>query len=227
LKKGLKGIKSNSITKTMTTSIQTPAKVSKRVSKAVPITVEPTPVPVVEPVIEPVVEETPVETPEEETTVETQINALREKLSDITKVINEQLKVFKTVDQELKKLSVIAKKEFKKKAKKNASKKPSNNGFNAPVKISNELADFLKVPRGSEMRPPQVSSLINKYANENGLKQENNKAYYNCDSKLKKLLGPLVHPIKISSPELGLGVSIFNLNSYLKTHYTKIPVVQA
>jgi chromatin remodeling complex protein RSC6 len=64
--------------------------------------------------------------------------------------------------------------------------------------------------------------MFSHYAIENGLKDETNKAIYKCDDKMKKLLGPLVHPIKKSEPQLGNGVSIFNLNSYLKHHYTKV-----
>jgi chromatin remodeling complex protein RSC6 len=227
----LREVKSNSSIKKMTTFVPGKTQTAKapkamKVKKEVPAPT-PEPVPVVEapvPVVEapvPVVVESD-ENSVDENSVENQISVLRDTISNIEKNIVGQLKVFKTIDQELRKLSLHVKKEFKKKAKKSTKKKPSNNGFNAPVLISKELASFLGVPEGTTMRPPQVSSLINKYANENGLKQETNKAYYNCDDKLKKLLGPLIYPIKASEPSLGNGVSIFNLNSYLKTHYTKV-----
>jgi chromatin remodeling complex protein RSC6 len=226
----LKDKKLNKSIKSMTVEAQQPVQVKrvrsmKKTPKPVPV-VEPTieePIPVVEPTIEepiPVVEPT---IEENDNLFETKLVDLRAQLASVIEEFAEKTKVFKTIDQELKKLSILAKKEFKKKSKK-SKKGISNSGFNAPVIISDALAQFLGLPNGSQIRPPQVSSLISKYANENGLKDETNKAVYQCDEKLKKLLGPLIHPIKKSEPELGNGVSIFNLNSYLKHHYTKIVV---
>jgi chromatin remodeling complex protein RSC6 len=157
----------------------------------------------------------------EEDSFESRLDTLRVSLQTFSAEIAEKLKTVKSIEHELKKLSVLAKKEFKKKSKK-SKKGVSNSGFNAPVLISDELASFLKMPKGSVLRPPQVSSLISKYATEHDLKEESNRAIYKCDNKLKKLFGPAVHPIKKSEPELGNGVSIFNLNSYLKRHFTKI-----
>lgn len=233
----LKGIKSRQVTTRdkMNTVIATPEQATPKVGKrgrvakvnpvvaaaSVGVPVVETPPPVVEePVAEPVSEAAS----EEDVSVEKQIDALRETLNANVKEITEKLKVFKTVEHELKKLAVLAKKEFKKKAKKSGTKKTSNHGFNALVKISNELADFLNLPHGSVIRPPQVSSLISKYAIERGLKEEGNKAVYKCDAKMKKLLGAPIYPVKKSEPALGMGVSIFNLNSYLKPHFTKIEV---
>jgi chromatin remodeling complex protein RSC6 len=212
----------------MTTETSQPIRTGKRLSKKTKQVVEPVveePV-VEEPVVEePVVEEPVVEEPvvsEDEPSVEVQINTLRNLINDSVKQIKDNLAVFKTIDQDLKKLSVTAKKFMKKKEKRLNSRKNVNNGFNALVKISDELADFLNLPHGSEIRPPQVSSLISKYAIENNLKNEANKSIYICDNKMLKLLGPSRFPIKKSDPSLGMGVSIFNLNSYLKPHFIKI-----
>lgn len=215
----------------MTTETSQPIRTGKRLSKKTKPVVE-TPVepePVVETPVEPepvietpvVVEEEPAVS-EDEPSVETQINTLRNLINDNVKQMKENLAVFKTIDHELKKLTVTAKKFMKRKEKKLNSRKNVNNGFNALVKISNELADFLNLPHGSEIRPPQVSSLISKYANEHNLKDQSNKAIYLCDAKMLKLLGPAKYPVKKSDPSLGMGVSIFNLNSYLKPHFIKI-----
>lgn len=177
--------------------------------------------PVTEVVAEQAVEEPVAEAEVEEDSFESRLDTLRVSLQTFSSEIAEKLKTVKSIEHELKKLSVLAKKEFKKKSKK-SKKGVSNSGFNAPVLISDELASFLKMPKGSVLRPPQVSSLISKYATEHNLKEETNRAIYKCDNKLKKLFGPAVHPIKKSEPELGNGVSIFNLNSYLKRHFTKI-----
>jgi chromatin remodeling complex protein RSC6 len=152
---------------------------------------------------------------------EQNVRSLRDSISEKLKQLVEFTKVVKALETDLKKLDSTVKKSLKKKFKKKSVRKGEHRGFDVPVKISDELADFLELPRGSEVRPPHVSSLISQYANAHGLKQQDNKTVYNCDEKMKALLGPAVFPIKKNSPELGVGYSMFNLNSYLKKHYIK------
>jgi chromatin remodeling complex protein RSC6 len=199
---------------------QVPTQTPRQKKAKQPKVVTEEPVVIEEP--EPQAQEEPVVTEvEQENSFESRLNVVRESFEELTSELTNRLKALKSIEQELKKLSVLAKKEFKKKTKK-SKKGLSNSGFNAPVLISDELASFLKVPKGTVLRPPQVSSLISKYANDHGLKEDSNRAIYKCDHKMSKLLGPAIHPIKKSDPTLGNGVSIFNLNSYLKRHFTKI-----
>jgi chromatin remodeling complex protein RSC6 len=185
--------------------------------------IEPTPV-----VPEPVVEETTTEEvvdEVEEISMETQLLTLKDLVNTTVKDLSEKMKVFRTIEHDLKKLSVVALKEAKKNKKNKKAKKLSSlHGFNAEVKISTELAEYLSIDPNGLYRPPQISSLFSNYAKANGLKDETNKAIYKPDAKTLKLLGPLIFPIKKANPELGNGVSIFNLNSYLKPHFTRIPV---
>lgn len=170
----------------------------------------------VEPVVEPVVEV------EQEPVVEVVEESVLEKLSNLRESVGELVKQLKEVDLEIKKISVVAKKQLKKKSKKSTTRGPSNHGFNAEVFISDQLADFLEVERGSKMRPPQVFSKINQYAIENDCKDPSNKSIFKCDKKLKKLLGEPVHLLRKDDESLGFGVSNFNINKYLKSHYTKV-----
>lgn len=181
------------------------------------------------------VETAPVpETPEvpapeaEEQDVEKQLEHLREIVNSTIKDLNEKLKTFKTIESVIKKLGTSIKKELKSSKKKKTRKNSnisSEHGFNAPVKISDELADFLQVDRGTKLRRPEVTSLISKYANENNLKDEKNRGIFKPDAKLKKLLGPAVHPLKKKSEVKGYG--IFNLQIYLKRHFVKEQPVEA
>jgi chromatin remodeling complex protein RSC6 len=205
-----------SSTRTKAPSTPKPVK-AKAVPKAVPAPVaEPTPV--ADEILP--VEEAPVVVEEIEP-IESQIQKVRETITLLVKDLTEKLKDFKVLDAELKKIAVSSKKHFKKKTKKN-SPKNSDFGFNAHVLISDELADFLNVPHGTSMRPPQVFSKFNDYAKEHNCKDESNKSIFKCDAKMKKLLGEPVHLIKKNDPSLGYGVSNFNINKYFSKHYTKI-----
>lgn len=178
---------------------------------------------------EPVVVEAPpavVEEPEQSNVkvFESRIQAIREKLNmevnvikEDLKNIKEKLKEFKEIDNDLKQLFLDNKKFFKQKKRKNSE----NNALNNPIEISNDLADFLGVAYGTSISRPKVSSLISAYANERDLKNKDNRTIFVLDKKLKKLFGEPVHLIKKNSPELGYGVSIFNLGNYLKKHFIK------
>lgn len=185
------------------------------------------PVAVPEPVVaeEPAVPEA-VEEPEQSNikVFESRIQAIREKLNmevnvikEDLKNIKEKLKEFKEIDNDLKQLFLDNKKFFKQKKRKNSE----NNALNNPIEISNDLADFLGVPHGTSISRPKVSSLISTYANERDLKNKDNRTIFVLDKKLKKLLGDPIYLIKKNSPELGYGVSIFNLGNYLKPHFIK------
>jgi len=199
----LKEKKTNSSIKRMTTEVTKEPVPKQRIRKY-------------KKVEEPQVEEPQVEV-EVENVLEKQILSLKSTVNSVVEELVEKIKVLKSVEHELKKLSSTVKKMTKNKK----PKKVSNSGFNGLFVISDELAEFLGVPKETQMRPPQVSSMINKYANENGLKLETDKTIYRCDDKLTNLLGPFTLPIKKSNPSLGLGLSMFNLNFYLKRHFTK------
>jgi chromatin remodeling complex protein RSC6 len=187
------------------------------------------PEPVVEAVPEPVVE-APVVVPEPVSSdsevptdsIEKQLEDLRETISSAIKELNDKLKTFRSVDASIKKLGSSIKKELKSKKKrktKRADGVSSEHGFNAPVKISDELAEFFDLEKGSKLRRPEVTSLISKYADKYGLKESTNKSIFNPDAKLQKLLGPAVYPLTKGSEVNGYG--IFNLQIYLKKHFVK------
>ena len=77
--------------------------------------------------------------------------------------------------------------------------------------ISDELAEFLGKPIGTEMARTEVSKEINAYINANGLADTENKRIINADEKLRKLLG------LTNEDEL----TYFTIPKYMKHHFIK------
>lgn len=88
------------------------------------------------------------------------------------------------------------------------ARRPS--GFVTPT-ISDELAQFLKVPAGTILPRSEVSKLINGYIRANNLQDANNGRVIKPDAKLRKLLN-----VK-STDE----VTYFNLQRHMKHHFTR------
>jgi chromatin remodeling complex protein RSC6 len=84
-------------------------------------------------------------------------------------------------------------------------------GFMRPQKISNELAEFLGKPVGTEMVRTDVSRLINSYIRVNNLQDPQNGRKINPDAKLRALL-------KIGEND---ELSYFNLQSYMGPHFIR------
>ena len=84
-------------------------------------------------------------------------------------------------------------------------------GFVRPSKISNELAEFLGKPVGTEMARTDVSRLINSYIRNNNLQDPQNGRTINPDTKLRALL-------KLDEND---ELTYFNLQKYMKHHYIR------
>jgi chromatin remodeling complex protein RSC6 len=84
-------------------------------------------------------------------------------------------------------------------------------GFVRPQKISNELANFLGKPLGTEMVRTDVSRLINSYIRVNNLQDPQNGRIINPDSKLRDLL-------KLGEND---ELTYFNLQKYMSPHFIK------
>ncbi len=111
----------------------------------------------------------------------------------------------KRAERELKQ----AAKNGQKRKRKSGNRAPS--GFVKPTLISDQLADFLNKPRGSELARTDVTREINAYIRANNLQDKDNGRKINPDSKLKKLLS--IKP----SDEL----TYFNLQRYMSPHFQK------
>jgi len=92
-----------------------------------------------------------------------------------------------------------------------APKRPS--ALQKPVKISDELCEFLGFEVGTEHSRQEVTSTINKYIKDNDLQDPANRRFLKLDgsdagAKLKFLLRDPDQP-----------VTFFNIQRYLKPHY--------
>ena len=102
-----------------------------------------------------------------------------------------------------------AQKASQKNKRKVGNRAPS--GFVKPTLISNELADFLGKPEGSEMARTDVTREINKYIRTNNLQDKENGRKIIPDKKLTSLL-------KLKK---GDELTYFNLQRYMSPHFAK------
>jgi chromatin remodeling complex protein RSC6 len=92
-----------------------------------------------------------------------------------------------------------------------------------PVKISTELADFLGINVDKPIKREQVTKMVYAYIKEHNLFFDDKpNTIIKPDNKLLKLFGDFSHPIDSKHPELGNGLSIYNMKMYLQDHITPI-----
>jgi chromatin remodeling complex protein RSC6 len=124
---------------------------------------------------------------------------------------------FKVLQKSVLKAHKTAQKVSNRKNKRSGNRKPS--GFVRPTLISDELAEFLGKPSGTELARTEVSKEINNYIRTNKLQDEKNGRQINADPKLSTLL----------RLPAGDSLTYFNLQRYMKHHFVKVeaPVVAA
>lgn len=129
-----------------------------------------------------------------------------QQLAGLFSVVKTEYKVLsKTVARELKN----AQKSSSRRKKVSGNRQPS--GFVKPIRISDEMAQFLGKPVGSEIARTEVSKEIHKYIVDNGLKNKTNGRHIDADSKLSSLL-------KLGKNDT---LTYFNLQKYMKHHFIK------
>jgi upstream activation factor subunit UAF30 len=89
-----------------------------------------------------------------------------------------------------------------------AKARETNNGFNKPLDVSEQLRAFLKLGVEDKVSRSQVTKLINEYVTEKGLKAGQQ---ITLDAALKDLLAP---------PE-GTQITFLNIQKYINPHYIK------
>ena len=93
-----------------------------------------------------------------------------------------------------------------------AAERSKNNGFNRPMKISEELQEFLCLNPDDTISRSDVTKRLNKYVKDNGLKHPDNGRVIVMDDALTKLL----------KPPSDVQVTFLNVQKYLSPHYTKL-----
>jgi chromatin remodeling complex protein RSC6 len=138
--------------------------------------------------------------------------------NELSTIVNTLLSSLKDVQSQMKNLQKIHNKEVKTLQKKTKKKRTSRDGksknpsgFTQPTKITDELAVFLNVEKGSMLPRTEVTKQVNVYIKEHGLQWEQNKRHIKPDKKLGKLLN-------VGKDQ---DLTYFNLQTYLKPHYIK------
>lgn len=128
-----------------------------------------------------------------------QLSVLRSQLTSVTSQVRS---LAKRAEREVKQAQKAGKKK-----RRSGNKAPS--GFVKPAKISNELADFLKLPSGTEMARTKVTKEINAYVHKHKLQDPKNGRVILADKKLRDLL----------RLKKGDELTYFNLQKYMKHHF--------
>lgn len=167
---------------------------------------------VVEPVVEQVVENLVLETVVEGTdaTLTTKMTEFGARLQQVLSLASTLKAEFKVIEKAVSRDMKAAAKASSKKSKRTGNRQPS--GFVKPTKISDELANFLGKPLGTEIARTVVSKEINNYIRANSLQDAANGRKINPDAKLTQLL-------KLSAGE---ELTYFNLQRFMKHHFVKM-----
>lgn len=131
------------------------------------------------------------------------------KLQAVTSQISSLKTEFRILERQVGKEMRAAVKASMKHKRKTGNRAPS--GFVKPTLISNELADFLGKPKGTEMARTEVTREINSYIRNHKLQDKDNGRKIIPDTKLNKLL-------KIKKGE---ELTYFNLQKYMSPHFAK------
>ena len=202
------------------TTAATPAPVTEKKEKKVKAPKQQVAAPVVEvatPVVAPVVESAVQLVVDESAELD---NSLLEKsgefvakLQQLGTMINSLKSEYKALEKQWSRDLKVANKQSAKKKKRQGSRAPS--GFVKPTRISDELAQFLEQPLGSEMARTEVTKNINQYIRTNNLQDKSNGRKIIPDAKLSVLL-------KIKKGE---ELTYFNLQRYMSCHFAKSKAV--
>lgn len=157
-------------------------------------------------------EETAVVAPvlESESSIEFKLSEFSSKLQLLTVALSSVRGQFKIIEKFVARELKAAKKSSSRKSKRAGNRQPS--GFIRPTLISDELAEFLNKPAGTEMARTAVSKEINQYIRTNSLQDKSNGRKIIPDENLAKLL-------RLSVED---DLTYFNLQRYMKPHFVKV-----
>lgn len=131
------------------------------------------------------------------------------KLQQVNSVIAALKSDYRALEKKWTRELKIAQKSSSKRKRRVGNRAPS--GFVKPTLISDELAQFLDKPSGSEMARTEVTRDINKYIRAHNLQDVSNGRKIIPDAKLSALL-------KIGATD---ELTYFNLQRYMSPHFAK------
>jgi chromatin remodeling complex protein RSC6 len=131
------------------------------------------------------------------------------KLNQVSSLLASLKTEFRSLEKKWSRELKVAQKSQAKRKRKSGNRQPS--GFVKPTKISDELANFLEKPTGTEMARTDVTREINTYIRANKLQDKDNGRKINPDAKLASLL-------KLKKTD---ELTYFNLQRYMSPHFSK------
>lgn len=139
------------------------------------------------------------------------LNSYLKDLNDLKATIAE----FHKRGKEIKKLFEKEMKELKKSSKKKRTRKPDAKpgGFRKPVKISDEMCEFIGIPKGKKLARTEVSKKLNEYIRDKKLQNEKDRRIIEPDEKLLSLFS--------DDYTEDCRLDFFTMQKYIKHHYIK------
>ena len=131
------------------------------------------------------------------------------KLQQLSVIISSLKSEYRTLEKKWAREMKIAQKQNSKRKRKAGNRAPS--GFVKPTRISDELANFLDKPSGTEMARTDVTRDVNKYIRAHNLQDKENGRRIHPDTKLATLL-------KLKKTD---ELTYFNLQKYMSHHFAK------
>ena len=159
----------------------------------------------------PAVEES-VELADGETPLAEQSSEFFAKLQQLGSLLSALKTEYRSMEKKWTRELKVAQKQCSKRKRKAGNRAPS--GFVKPTRISDELAQFLEKPAGTEMARTEVTRDINKYIRTNNLQDKENGRKINPDAKLAGLL-------KLQKSD---ELTYFNLQRFMSPHFSKASV---
>jgi len=90
------------------------------------------------------------------------------------------------------------------------------NNFEATTNLSDDMCDFLNVPRETKMNRGEILLIIARYIKDNNLRDSNEIRIIHPDEKLGKLLGEPQPNLK--DKNLSSDYTYYNLRHYIERH---------
>ena len=140
------------------------------------------------------------------------LQTLTDQAAQTKSLINTVRTVLKDIDRQSKELEKLRNKRSRNKSERTVSALPS--GITKPVAISDELAKFLGVAPGTLVPRNEVTKGVSSYVKQNGLSDPENKQRFVLDDR------PAAQVLKVLLGNPAEAVTYFNLQRYLKHHYT-------
>jgi chromatin remodeling complex protein RSC6 len=201
------------VTAPVVAPVETTTKSSKQPKKApvvaAPVVVAPV---VVAPVVDAPVVDAPVvadSTEIDAAELASQSSEFFAKITQLGSMIASLKTEYRSLEKKWSREIKIAQKSNSKRKRKSGNRQPS--GFVKPTKISDELANFLDKPVGTEMARTDVTREINKYIRSQNLQDTKNGRKINPDTRLQTLL-------KLQNTD---ELTYFNLQRYMSPHFYK------